>query len=165
MGFHTCWHKDETGFTSFFSRASFGYGCVVWDPFTKKDLIRFKIIQNLALRFGFRLKGWVSFFFWAKGKFWSWRWKFRASFYAKADERGVAITRFLQIDKHCDTRQDARLYVPSIRTNSCFNSFWFRTNRVVRGSIVILVWVSMFSFWWRVCGKTLIWCHQCFGIN
>ena len=63
MGFHTCWHKDETGFTSFFSRASFGYGCVVWDPFTKKDLIRFKIIQNLALRFGFRLKGWVSFFF------------------------------------------------------------------------------------------------------
>ena len=40
----------------------------------------------------------------------------RASFYAKADKRGITISEFLLIDKHCDTRQGAGLHVPSIKT-------------------------------------------------
>ena len=52
--------------------------------------------------------------------------------YAKADERGITIPEFLQINKRCAAWQGAGLYVSSISTNAYFNSIWPSTTRELR---------------------------------
>ena len=77
------------------------YGYIVWNPFTKKDIKRFEKIRNVALRFIFRLRGWVSFIeikanvgqdsLVERHK------SLRACFYAKADDRGITILIFCRL--------------------------------------------------------------------
>ena len=112
------------------------YGCTVWDPFLKKDIKRFEKVQNAALRFIFKIKGQVSFTELRENigmdSLAKRRRDLRCNFYMKAIERGLTVPDFTNFNRHHNTRQHAGLFIPAIKTNAYFNSFWPRTTRDLR---------------------------------
>lgn len=112
------------------------FGCLVWDPYLKRDIKRMEKVQNSALRFIYRIRGQISFTelrnsicLDSLGKR---RQNLRQKFYMKAIEKGFIVPDYKNIEKLHDTRQRSDLYVPSIRTSIYFNSFWPRTTRELR---------------------------------
>jgi hypothetical protein len=114
------------------------YGCQVWDPYLKKDIKRLEQVQNKALRFIFRIKGRVSFTQIRKDanvdSLEKRRRDFRLKLFVKSIGSGViSNTHDNAPQRSQNTRQRDGLYVPAIKTNAFFHSFWPRTTRDARG--------------------------------
>jgi hypothetical protein len=113
------------------------YGCQVWDPYLKKDIKKLEKIQNRGLRFIYRLKGQVSFSK-IRGEtgipsLAERRKQHRIKLFYKVMESGVIENEAqLAVKQKYDTRQPSRLYVPAIKHNAYFYSFWPRTTRDIR---------------------------------
>jgi hypothetical protein len=114
------------------------YGCQVWDPYLKKDIGKLEKCQNKALRFIFRIKDQVSFTSIRQGANISSlakrRRDLRIKLYVKSLASGVITNTYDAAPRRShNTRQQGGLYVPAIKTNAFFHSFWPRTTRDIRG--------------------------------
>lgn len=112
------------------------YGSQVWDPFMKKDIGRIEKIQNRALRFIFKLKGPVSFKKLREdadiSSLAERRKLLRKKIFVKLHQTGVTSSGISDPQQHYNTRQESGLFIPSIKTNIYYNSFWPRTTRDIR---------------------------------
>ena len=133
-------HADtKTRKIAYFSlvRPILEHGCIVWDPFSNKNIKRFEKIQNTALRFIFKLKGQVSFTQIRENtgieSLAKRRKDLRFKYYLNAIDKNLTVPDFGGFKKCHNTRQQGGLFfVPSIRTNAFFYSFWPRTSRDLR---------------------------------
>jgi len=113
------------------------YGCQVWDPYLKKDIKKLEKIQNKALRFVFKIKHQISFSKLRKDtgilSLAKRRKRKRIKLYCQVIESGVIQDRYQSApERFHQTRQREGLFLPSIRTNAYYHSFWPRTTRNLR---------------------------------
>ena len=112
------------------------YGCIVWDPFSKKNIKRFEKLQNTALRFIFKLKGQVSFTEIKENtgieSLAKRRKDLRFKYYLNAVDKNLTVPDFGGFKKCHNTRQQgAYLYLPSGQMHF-FYSFCPRKSRDFR---------------------------------
>lgn len=117
-------------------RPTLEYAAQVWDPHQKNQIKQIEKVQNKALRFIFKIKGQISFtnlrdktgLHSLKQR----REESRLKLFVKCLGEGIEPSFQYDLDKKHNTRQRTNTYMPHIRTNAFYHSFWPRTLRDVR---------------------------------